>query len=141
MTVLRLAAVVVLASLIASITDWVFMRMLFHDRYMLHPEVWRGSLDEGAKIFHSELIGILACLGFALLVGMLRLRTMGALLVCAFLVWLAAAVPILAQDGIWMKIDPLVLGSMSVGWLIRLLITAILCALLLRPASAAVREP
>lgn len=137
MRIARVAAVVVLASLIAAITDRVFMGMLFHDRYMLHPEVWRGSLDEGSKIFHSELIGIVACLGFTLLVGMLRMRTTVALLVCAFLVWLAMAVPILVQDGIWMKIDPLVLASMSVGWLLRLLITAILCALLLRRGPGA----
>ncbi|HEY1606117.1 MAG TPA: DUF1761 domain-containing protein [Allosphingosinicella sp.] len=135
MSISRLAAVVILASLIASVTDWLFMGAMFHDRYMIHPEIWRGSLDEGWKIVHSELIAILSCLGFALLAGMLRLRTIGAYLAAAFLVWLAVAVPMLVQDGIWMKIDPVVLASHGVGWFVRFAITAFLCAWLLRPAQ------
>ncbi|HEX5184647.1 MAG TPA: DUF1761 family protein [Allosphingosinicella sp.] len=136
MSISRLAAVVILASLIASVTDWLFMGAMFHDRYMIHPEVWRGSLDEGTKIVHSALIAILSCLGFALLAGMLRLRTIGSLLAAAFLVWLAVVVPMLVQDGIWMKIDPLVLGAHGIGWFCRFAITAFLCAWLLRPARA-----
>ena len=57
MSIARLATIVVLASLIASVTDWLFMGAMFHDRYLLYPEVWRGSLDEGTKIMNSELIG------------------------------------------------------------------------------------
>jgi hypothetical protein len=136
MSVARLAAVVVLASLIASVTDWLFMGAIFHDRYLIYPEVWRGRLDEVAKIAWSQLIAILSCLGFALLAGMLRLRTMGALLVAAFLVWLAVAVPMLVQDGIWMKLDSWVLGAHALGWLARFLITALLCAWLLRPVPS-----
>jgi hypothetical protein len=135
MSIARLATIVILASLIASMTDWLFMGAMFHDRYLLYPEVWRSNLSEGAKIMQSELIGILSCVGFVAIAAMLRLRTMGALLAAAFLVWLATAVPMLVQDGIWMKIDPLVLGAHSIGWLIRFLITALLCAWLLRPAQ------
>jgi hypothetical protein len=136
MSIARLAIVVVLASLIASVTDWLFMGAIFHDRYLIYPEVWRGSLDEGAKIAWSQLIAILSCLGFALLAGMLRLRSMGALLAAALLVWLAVAVPMLVQDGIWMKLDSWVLGAHALGWLARFLITALLCAWLLRPAAS-----
>jgi hypothetical protein len=52
--------------------------------------------------------------------------------VTAFLVWLATAVPILLQSGFWMKLDPMVLASQGAGWLVRLLITAGVCAWLLR---------
>ena len=131
----RIAAATVIASVIASITDWFFMGVLFHDRTMIHPEVWRGALDESTKIVHSELIGILACLGFVLLCTALRARTMHGYLMAALLVWLAAALPILAQDGIWIKIDPMVLGAHAVGWLARFVITAIICLWLLRPAQ------
>jgi hypothetical protein len=135
MSTARLATVVILASLIASITDWLFMGMMFHDRYLIYPEVWRGSLSEGAKIMQSELIGILSCLGFVAVAAMLRLRTMSMLLAAAFVVWLATAVPMLVQDGIWMKIDPLVLSAHAVGWLVRFLVTALLFAWLLRPGQ------
>jgi membrane protein YqaA with SNARE-associated domain len=136
MSIARLAAIVILASLIASATDWLFMGAMFHDRYMLYPEIWRGGLTEGAKIMQSELIGILSCLGYVAVAGMLRLRTIGSLVGAAVLVWLATAVPMLVQDGIWMKIDPLVLAAHSAGWLVRLLITALLCAWLLPPGRA-----
>ena len=139
MSISRLAAVVVLASLIASVTDWLFMGAMFHERYLIYPEVWRGSVSEGAKIIQSELIGILSCVGFVAVALMLRLRTMGALLAAALLVWLATTVPMLVQDGIWMKIDPLVLSAHAVGWLLRFLITALLCAWLLRPGQAETR--
>jgi hypothetical protein len=136
MSIARLATIVVLASLIASVTDWLFMGAMFHDRYLLYPEVWRGGLSEGTKIMQSELIGILSSVGFVAVAAMLRLRTMGALIAAAILVWLATAVPMLVQDGIWMKIDPLVLSAHAVGWLVRFLVTALLCAWLLRPAPA-----
>lgn len=33
----------VLAALIAcSLSDWLFMGVLFHDKYKEHPEVWRS---------------------------------------------------------------------------------------------------
>ena len=131
----RIAAATVIASVVASITDWLFMGMLFHERYLIHPEVWRGALNESTKIIHSELIGILACLGFVLLCTTLRNRTMGAYLTASLLVWLAAAVPMLVQDGVWMKLDPMVLGAHAAGWLARFAITAIVCGWLLRPAK------
>jgi hypothetical protein len=134
----RIAAATVIASLVASVTDWLFMGMMFHDRYLIHPEVWRGALDESTKIIHSELIGILACLGFVLICAALRTRTMGSYLTAAFLVWLAAALPMLVQDGIWIKIDPMVLGAHAAGWLARFVITAIVCGWLLRAARGEV---
>jgi hypothetical protein len=131
----RIAAATVIASLAASVTDWLFMGVLFHDRNLIHPEVWRGAPSESLKIVHSELIGILACLGFVLLCAALRARTMSGYLTAALLVWLAAALPILVQDWIWMKLDPMVLGAHAAGWLARFLVTAILCGWLLRPAQ------
>jgi hypothetical protein len=131
----RVAAATVIASVLASITDWLFMGMLFHDRYLIYPEVWRGALNESTRIIHSELVGILACLGFVLLCTTLRTRTTSGYLTASLLVWLAAAVPMLVQDGVWMKLDPMVLAAHAAGWLVRFAITAIVCGWLLRPAQ------
>ena len=126
MSVWRIAVVAVVASFIASMTDWLFMGLLFHDRYLINPEVWRVSVGEGTKIFYSEIGGVLACLGFALLTAALRLSSMRSLLTAAMLTWAAATVPVVIDYGIWVKIDPLVLTSQAFGWLVRLLITAVL---------------
>jgi hypothetical protein len=99
--------------------------------------VWRGALNESAKIVHSELIAILACLGFVLLCTALRARTMSAYLTASLLVWLAAIVPMLVQDGVWMKLDPMVLAAHAAGWLARFAITAFVCFWLLPPARGA----
>ena len=106
--------------------------MLFHDRYLIYPEVWRGALNESSKIMISQAIAVLSCLGFVLICAFLVPRRPGAWLGAAVLICLAATVPMLFQYGIWMKLDPLVLASHGAGWLVRFLITALVCAWLLR---------
>jgi hypothetical protein len=122
--------VVAASSVIASITDWLFMGVLFHDRYAAYPEVWRGESRDVRKIILSQLVGVFACAGFVWLClqfpHLLRFY-----LKAAFGVWLAAVVPMLVQNGLWMKLHPLVLGSHAVGWLARFLITALVCSLLI----------
>jgi hypothetical protein len=35
---------IVVAGFVATFTDWLFMGVLFHDRYMRYPEVWREEV-------------------------------------------------------------------------------------------------
>ena len=137
MSAWRIALVVIVASFIASMTDWLFNGLLFHARYLINPEVWRVGVGEGTKILYSEIGGVLACLGFAVLAAALRLSTMRSLLTAAILVWAAATVPVIIDYGIWVKIDPLVLSSQAIGWLVRLLITAVLLRILAGMGTAA----
>ena len=126
----KIAGVVLAASVIASFTDWVFMGLLFHDRYERYPEVWREGRSEGRKILISQAIGVLACAGFVSLCLMLP-HHLTVYLKAAAAVWLAAVVPIMTQNGVWMKLHPLVLGSHAVGWAVRFLITAVVLSLVI----------
>jgi len=126
----RIVAAVAASSLIASVTDWLFMGVLFHDRYETHPEVWRGGRSDLQKILLSQLVGIVACTGFVL-ICLFFPHLLRFYLRAAFLVWIAACVPMLIQNGIWMKLHPLVLGSHAMGWLARFVITAIVCSFLI----------
>lgn len=126
----RIVAAVLAASVVASFTDWLFMGVLFHDRYLVHPEVWREGRSEPRKIVLSQVIGVLACAGFVALCLLLP-HSLKIYLKAAAAVWLAAVVPMLAQNGVWMKLHPLVLTSHAVGWLARFVITALAVSLLI----------
>jgi Na+(H+)/acetate symporter ActP len=126
----RIIATIVASSVLASITDWLFMGVLFHDRYALHPEVWRGDRKDGRRILLSQLVGVIACVGFVWLC-LLFPHLLRFYLKAAFAVWLAASVPMLIQNGVWMKLHPLILASHAVGWLVRFVITALVCSLLI----------
>jgi hypothetical protein len=37
----------VVAGVLGSFTDWLFMGVLFHDAYNRHPEIWRPAIAAG----------------------------------------------------------------------------------------------
>jgi hypothetical protein len=128
---LQVLLVVVASSVIASFTDWLFMGVLFHDKYMAHPEVWRGASNDTRKIAISQVIGVVSSAAFTVLLAHHTHRYLTHDLVLALVVWLAGAVPITAQNVVWMKLHPLIGVSQAAGWLARFLITAVLAAFLL----------
>jgi hypothetical protein len=124
--------VVVLSSLIASFTDWLFMGVLFHDKYLAHPEVWRdASGGNTGKIVISQLIGVVSSAALTLVLAGRHPQRLAFDLGVALIVWLAGAAPITAQNLLWMKLHPLIATSQAAGWLVRFLITAALAAFLL----------
>ena len=131
----RFLAVVVGASLITSFTDWLFMGVLFHEKYLHAPEIWRQhpQLSGGRRIFYSEVIGLITCAAFAYLCLTLDTLTLRSALTMAVLVWLAGMVVILAQMVMWMNLHPLIGVSHALGWLTRLVITALLAVWLMGP--------
>ena len=44
---LLLIGMAVLAGVLGSVTDWLFMGVLFHAAYNRHPEVWRPAIAAG----------------------------------------------------------------------------------------------
>jgi hypothetical protein len=126
----RFIAVVVIASLLASFSDWLFMGVLFHDRYNASPEIWRATGGRGnrAAILYSQVIGVVSCAAFSFLCLQVQALSIAAALACALLVWLAGPAVVLAQMVIWTKLHPLIGVSQSIGWLARFAITGLLAA-------------
>jgi hypothetical protein len=133
----RYAAVVVGASVVASFTDWLFMGVLFHEKYLHAPEIWRThpQLVGTPRIIYSQVIGLITCAAFAYLLLALEALTLLQALEVALLVWATGAVVILGQMVLWVKLHPLIGVSHALGWLSRLVITA-LFAVWLMGASA-----
>lgn len=122
---------ILIAGVVGSFTDWLFMGVLFHDKYEAHPEVWREGRGEVRKIVLSSLIGAVGTAAFAYLLFRTGQHTLGQGLAWAALVWIAGPLPLLAINGLWIKIHPNVTAAHSLGWLARFAVTAVVASFLL----------
>jgi len=128
---MRFLLVVVGAGIAGSLTDWLFMGVLFHDRYNAHPEVWRPGRTDARKIVISTLIATVGSAAFAYLLVRADALALTHAMAYAALVWIAGPLPLLAVNGQWLKIHPLITASHALGWLARFAVTAIIAAWLL----------
>jgi hypothetical protein len=131
MLYLHIVGVIVLASILASSTDWLFFDVLVHRYYQAAPEVWRAG-SQGRRIVLSQLIGTLACAAMVMLyLSVPHWRVPGRPAALALIVWCAGPLPVVLQQWQWMRIHPAVAAGHAAGWLARLAITALLAAWLL----------
>ncbi len=131
----RFLLAVVLSGFATTFTDWLFMGVLFHKKYLATPEIWRLQPDQSETrgIVLSSLLGVLSCavfLYFCIWAG--TIFSHRATLHATLLVWLAAPVPIIFSNIVWIKMDPLLGVSHSLGWLARFVVTGIIGNWLLR---------
>jgi hypothetical protein len=117
-----------------SFTDWLFMGKFFHRKYLETPEIWRvkpGQSDT-RSILISSLLGVVSCAAFIWLCRWTDALTLRSELHMAELVWVAGAVPIIFSNIVWIKMNPLLGVSHSLGWLARFVISALIGGWLLR---------
>ena len=125
----RFLLAVVLSGFATTLTDWLFMGVLFHKKYLATPGIWRikpGQSDTRSIVL-SSLLGVLSCAVFLYLcVWAGTPFVYRATLHMAFFVWVAAAVPIIFSNIVWIKMDPLLGVSHSLGWLARFVVTGMI---------------
>ncbi len=93
----RFFLAVVLSGLATSITDWLFMGVLFHNKYLATPEIWRlkAGQSETRGIVLSSLLGVSSCAAFLYFyIWSGTPFVYPATLQIAFLFWVAAPVRI-----------------------------------------------
>src|ERR1700676_3451025 len=120
---------VVLSGLATSITDWLFMGVLFHDKYLATPEIWRlkSGQSETRSIALSTLLGVVSCAAFLYLcIWRVTPLAYAAALHVAFWVWLAGPLPLIFINVVWIKMHPLVAVSHSFGSLARFVVTGLI---------------
>jgi hypothetical protein len=129
----RFILVVLIASVVTSFSDWLFMGVLFHEKYKAAPEIWRSSAasNERRLILYSQLVGVLSCGAFVYLCAQTNALTIPKSLAAAVIVWLAGPVVVIAQMVLWTKLHPLIGASQSLGWLVRFIVTGLLAVWLL----------
>ena len=124
---------VVVSGIATSFTDWFFMGVLFHDRYMAAPEVWRGRPGEQqpSRILISMLEGLVSCAAFIYLCWLTSMLTYKGALTLAVIVWLAGPLPLIRTNLAWIRMHPLLGVSHSLGWLARFVVSALIAVWLL----------
>jgi membrane protein YqaA with SNARE-associated domain len=119
---LLLIGVAVLAGVLGSVTDWLFMGVLFHDAYNRHPEVWRPAIAAGrdkTAVLLSVAIGFV--MSFAI-VGLCALADVAGVVqgtLVALLAWIAGPLAVMVINGLFIKLDPRIIVAHSIGYLLR----------------------
>ncbi|HYE27014.1 MAG TPA: hypothetical protein VEA61_02105 [Allosphingosinicella sp.] len=110
-------------AVLGSLADWLFAGVLFHGRYQLHPEVWRGG-PERKRIAAAQALVLITSAAFVLLANKLGQTDLRGALKLAAMIWLIGPLPLLAANAMFIKVDHLVTASHAAGWLAKLLLVA-----------------
>jgi hypothetical protein len=129
----RFLLAVAASGLVASFTDWLFMGILFHGKYLESPEIWRNKpgQSETRSIIASSLLGLVSCAAFIFLCRWTGSVTLRGELHFAAITWIAGPVPILFSNIVWIKMHPLLGVSHSLGWLARFVVSGLIAGWLL----------
>ena len=135
---LLIIAAVIAAGTLGSLTDWLFMGVLFHDAYDAHPEVWRPGIRDGADkgaIIASSLLGYLITAAVVGLCVVARVHGIGGGLLVGALAWLAGPPVVLIVNGLFIKIDPRITAAHCLGYGARMLLAGLAGGLALGPLA------
>ena len=93
MNLLWLVIAIAVATVVTSFTDWFFSGFLFHDKYLVYPETWRGGGGESEtnKIIWSNVYGAISCAAFIWVAARLMLVQPQHSLKLALAAWVIAA--------------------------------------------------
>ncbi|MCU1283698.1 MAG: hypothetical protein JWO13_48 [Acidobacteriales bacterium] len=121
------ALATLVAAVVSSITDWFFFGVLFHDKYLAHPEVWRKKAgdSEAKSILLSTILGTFSCAAFIMLCAGLRFNEYSEAFKLAIMIWLVGALPIVLTTQVFIKLHPALAVTHSLGYFARLLISAV----------------
>jgi len=114
------------AGTIATFTDWLFMGMLFHDRYGRYPDTWwPRQQSETRPIFYSSALGYATAAAVVALCVMTGVDSIAGGIKVAVIAWIAGPLVQVITTQIWVKIDPLVSVAHATGYLARFLIAGV----------------
>lgn len=121
----RMALAIFLSGLAVSLTDWFFFGVLFHDKYLAYPEIWRDAAGgEGKAVAWSILLGFVTCGAFVVACSALQVHGYAAAMRLAGAIWAIAPLPLLITNALFIKLHPLTVVAHALGWLVKLLVAA-----------------
>jgi hypothetical protein len=127
-------AAIVVAGLLGSLTDWLFMGLLFHDAYNRYPEVWRSGVREGkarGAIILSSVLGFVMSAGVVALCAVAGVNNLRGGLEVAFLAWLAGPPVVIIVGNMFVKMDAKITFAHCLGYLARMAIAGAAAGLIL----------
>ncbi|HEX3674916.1 MAG TPA: DUF1761 family protein, partial [Rhizomicrobium sp.] len=127
-------AAVLAAGVISSFTDWLFMGVLFKDRYGKYPETWwprANQAEETKPILYSTALGFIAAAAVIALCEMVGTHSLESALEVAVTAWVAGPLVVSITTGLWVRIDPAITFAHCLGYLARFVVAAVAASLVL----------
>ena len=119
---------ILVAGTVSSFTDWLFMGVLFADRYKKHPDTWwprATQAEETMPIIWSSALGYITAAAVILLCIIAGVHGYKGALIVAALAAAAGPLVIAPTNALWVRIDPLVTVAHTVGYIVRFLIAGL----------------
>ena len=129
-----LIAATLAAGTLMTFTDWLFFGVLFHKRYLIHPEVWRyigHGPQERSSILWSSVMDYFVAAAFIALCDLFHITDLAPALLVAVLAWIAGPLVVTVTNSLFVKIDPMVTAAHAIGYLARFVIAAVAAAVVL----------
>jgi hypothetical protein len=126
----RYFLVVAGAGVITSMTDWLFAGDWIHKRFT-YPEVWRKGSETKATLVAS-LLPFLTAAAFAYLAHRMDIETLRNSVKLAAAIWVIGPLPLILTDAAFIKLHRVFVMSYAIGWLVKLMIIAVLVGHFLR---------
>ncbi len=126
---------IVVAGTLGSLTDWLFMGVLFHGAYNRHPEIWRPGIRDGgdrAAIIWASVLGYAITAALVGLCVMARIHGVPGGLLVAALVWIAGPAVVIVVNGLFIKLDFRITVAHCLGYGARLGLAGIAAGMVLR---------
>ena len=121
-------AAVIVAAVLVSLADWFFGGILFHDKYLAYPEVWRPRETNRYAIIVSQVFAVISTIAFVVMAVKLQQTDFAQALTLAFWIWLIGPVPIYMTNFAFMKLHWMVVAGHLAGWLVKLLAMGLVTA-------------
>ncbi|HVZ91856.1 MAG TPA: DUF1761 domain-containing protein [Rhizomicrobium sp.] len=118
---------VLIAGVLASFTDWYFMGVLHHERYMTYPDTWwpRDRGGETRPILYSASLGFVTAAAVVALCAMVGVGDVWGGLKVACIAWFAGPLVQVATTQLWIRIDWRVSMAHALGYLARFVIAGV----------------
>lgn len=127
-------AAILVGGLVAILTDWLFMGLLFHDAYNSYPEIWWPGVRDGetrTAMIWSVLLGFVMTAGVVALCAVAGVGSLWGGIGVGFLAFLAGPLVIILINAQFVKTDVWLMLSHSLGYLARMLIAGAAAGLIL----------
>ena len=128
-------AAIVAAAVPASLTDWLFMGVLFHESYNTYPEIWWPGVRDGetrGAVVWSSVLGVVMTAGVVVVCQLAGSSGIWHGLIIAFAMFLAGPFALLLINFQFVKTDLWQLVSHLLGYLARFLIAGAAAGLMLK---------
>jgi len=119
---IHLAAVAAAAGVLATYSDWVLAGDWVQKRFG-NPDIWR---NRGIiAVLLSTVLPFVTSAGFALLAWKLQFVGLRNCLKLALAIWVIGPLPLIISQGIFLKLNRIVVVLLAASWLVKLTIIAV----------------